>query len=97
MKQSSLQGIIWTATCSLLALAWVSVAHADLYRCELADGKVVYTDNTSKCPGTEPHEPRGAIQAVQTYTTPVVSKSVDSEFNAAHGLDNAVSQSQKAV
>ena len=55
------------------------------------------TDNAAKCPGTEPHEPRGVIQAVRTFAPPIVSDSPESSPRAAHDLEAAVNESQKAV
>ena len=58
-------------TCALAAAAALVAADpasAKLYRCEMPGGGTVYTDNPSTCPGSEPHEPRGAVQAVTTST-----------------------------
>lgn len=48
------------ATAALLALP----ASAGLFRCELADGRTVYTDNAALCPGAKEHQPVGAVQSV---------------------------------
>jgi len=50
---------------SFLALALVLAAAApvaaELYRCEGADGRAVFTDQKSACPGAEAYEPVGRV------------------------------------
>lgn len=48
------------AACALLVCA--APAAADLLRCKGPDGKTIYTDDKSLCPGSEPFEPKGEIQ-----------------------------------
>lgn len=37
-------------------------AGAELLRCKGPDGRIIYTDQAARCPGSEPFEPSGAIQ-----------------------------------
>ncbi|HXK22170.1 MAG TPA: DUF4124 domain-containing protein [Myxococcota bacterium] len=41
-------------------------AAADLLRCQGADGRVVYTDDKSVCPDSQPYQPGAAVQEVST-------------------------------
>ena len=57
---------LWIAA-MLWATGWGSLdGHAGLYRCQRADGSVVYTDRQATCPGARPHEPRGEVQSVES-------------------------------
>ena len=59
--------LVAVAAASALALP----ASAGLFRCQLPDGRTVYTDDASRCPGAKEHQPTGAIQSVtQTPTAP---------------------------
>ena len=48
-----------------VALAWAAPAEAELFRCRDADGKIVFTDQKSLCPGADPFEPTGEVHAVE--------------------------------
>ena len=42
-----------------------SVASAELYKCQGADGKTLFTSDRSQCPGASAHEPSGNVQRSQ--------------------------------
>jgi len=54
---------------ALLLVACVLIgagpAHAELYKCQGADGKMLFTSDRSQCPGAAAHEPSGEIQRTQ--------------------------------
>jgi hypothetical protein len=58
-----------------------------LFRCQRADGSVVYTDNQATCPGAAPHEPLGTIQnvdaAAPTRRSPPASAQRSRTFSPA--------------
>ncbi len=49
------------APCVLL-LALAAAAHAETYRCQGPDGKMLFTSDRSQCPRASLHEPRGQLQ-----------------------------------
>jgi hypothetical protein len=46
-------------------LSGAGPAHAELYKCQGADGKMLFTGDRSQCPGAAAHEPSGEIQRTQ--------------------------------
>ena len=46
-------------------LSGSAAARAELYRCQGADGKMLFTSDRSQCPGAAAHEPGGEIQRTQ--------------------------------
>jgi len=50
------------AACFLFCSA---AARAELYKCQGADGKTLFTSDRSQCPGAAVHEPGGEIQRTQ--------------------------------
>ena len=42
-----------------------AAARAELYKCQGADGKMLFTSDRSQCPGAAAHEPGGEIQRAQ--------------------------------
>ena len=56
---------------SLLLLLWACAlgvgtsASAELFRCTGPDGKVVFTDDASACPGADPYEPDGRVSGAR--------------------------------
>ena len=46
-------------------LACPGAASAELYKCEGAGGKPLFTSDRSQCPGAAAHEPAGAIQRTE--------------------------------
>lgn len=73
------------------ALGLAPPAAAGLFRCELPDGRVVYTDDSSKCPGSPPHEPSGSVQTVPSVPAPAAAGVVPPEPGAA-ALDEEVGE-----
>lgn len=59
------------AICGVVLFGASVPAHADLYRCEGADGRVTYTDNAAACPQARKHETTGAVQTVPSAPPPV--------------------------
>lgn len=50
------------AACGALVIVWAGALRADLLRCKGPDGRTIYTDDKSRCPGVDPFEPRGKLQ-----------------------------------
>lgn len=57
------------ALCGLLGLARLE-ASAGFYRCQRADGSVVFTDSQATCPGASEHEPAAAVQSLGSSSGP---------------------------
>lgn len=53
------------ATLIFLCLATASAAGAEMYKCQGADGKTLYTSDPSQCPGTRVHDLKGQVQSVE--------------------------------
>ena len=55
-------------TLLLVAGLWLApfAASAELYKCQGADGKTLFTSDRSQCPGASAHEPSGNIQRSQS-------------------------------
>jgi hypothetical protein len=56
----------WRAPLLVACLLFCSAAAwAELYKCQGADGKMLFTSDRSQCPGAAAHEPGGEIQRTQ--------------------------------
>jgi hypothetical protein len=54
------------ASCALpLLLALAAAAHAETYKCQGPDGKMLFTSDRSKCPQASLHESSGQLQRSQ--------------------------------
>jgi hypothetical protein len=51
-----------------LSLVLAGPAAAELLRCKAADGRMIYTDNPTLCPGAKPFEPKGEVQTAPSAT-----------------------------
>ena len=50
--------------CALLWMPAASPVGAEIFKCKGADGKTVYTSDSTVCPGTKPHELKAEMQTV---------------------------------
>src|SRR5262249_55720142 len=57
-----LAGLLTGLAISLFATA----THAELFRCKGPDGKTIFTDQKSTCPGAEASEPAGVVHRTET-------------------------------
>lgn len=59
---------LWSAAAGgALAIAWgATSAQAELLRCKGPDGRTIYTDDKSRCPGADPFEPEGEVQRTES-------------------------------
>jgi len=56
--------------CLTLLLSAAANASADVYRCTDPDGRLVFTDDESTCPGAPKYEPAGAVQLHRSEEPP---------------------------
>lgn len=64
------RGAAWAGVAIAVALGAAAPAAAELFRCRGADGKVLYTDQKSLCPGEDPFEPDAVVLPVEPVPTP---------------------------
>jgi len=58
---------LWGAAAGgALTIVWgAAMAQAELLRCQGPDGRTIYTDDKSRCPGADPFEPSGEVQRAE--------------------------------
>jgi hypothetical protein len=86
-----------------------SAASAELYKCQGADGKTLFTSDRSQCPGASAHEPTGNIQRSQPSPAaasaplsarPARARATDDEAEAQawrakrHGAESALRETE---
>ena len=60
----------FTAWMAAALVAGPIAGHAELFRCVGPDGKTVYTDQKSTCPGAEPSQPSGVVHRATASDAP---------------------------
>ena len=55
----------FAATLIFLCLATAGTASAEMYKCQGADGKTLYTSDRLQCPGARAHDLKGQVQSVE--------------------------------
>jgi hypothetical protein len=65
MKWSSARAGL-TAGLVIAIVSFAGAAHAELFRCTGPDGKAIFTDQKSLCPGTDASEPTGVVHRAPT-------------------------------
>lgn len=71
-----------------LVLAAAAPAAADLLRCQGPDGRTIFTDDASRCPGAKPFEPRATLQPAPG-ATPADADGAEAEPPASAGAGAA--------
>jgi hypothetical protein len=58
---------LWSAAAGgvLVIACGATIAQAELLRCKGPDGRMIYTDDKSRCPGADPFEPSGEVQRAE--------------------------------
>jgi hypothetical protein len=62
-RWSLLAGTVLTA--AIFSLLASGAASAELLRCADANGRTIYTDNPSLCPGADPFQPKGEVHGIE--------------------------------
>ena len=63
-------------------------ARADLYKCQGADGKTLFTSDRSQCPGAEAHQPSGHLQRAHSSSAPPAPAPPPSTHPASSAADD---------
>jgi hypothetical protein len=92
-------GRSWLAV-GALALCAVSargVAAADLLRCQGPDGRIVFTDDKSVCPDSQPYQPAATVHEVSTPASRDPAAGDASRARAQREKEDQASSAQAAV
>ena len=91
----------WKAVGALAACVVTarSVAAADLLRCQGPDGRVVYTDDRSVCPESQPYQPSATVQQEVSPPTSLDPAAADAHRSRIpeHAREDQADSAQAAV
>jgi hypothetical protein len=66
MRSSARAGLTAGLWIAIAIASHAGAAHAELFRCTGPDGKAIFTDQKSRCPGADASEPAGVVHRAPT-------------------------------